>query len=67
VGSDDDIMQLTKKQDPHHEPIGPKPPDQIKKTFFFFILNYMTPLVNTGFEQLSSSICFQVMAGQSLA
>jgi len=26
----------------------------------------MTPLVITGFEQLSSSICCRVMAGQSL-
>jgi len=30
----------------------------------FFILNYTTPLVITGFEQLSSSICCRVMAGQ---
>ena len=29
-------------------------------------LNYTTPLVITGFEQLSSSICWRVMAGQSL-
>jgi len=27
--------------------------------------NYTTPLVITGFEKLSSSICWQVMAGQS--
>jgi len=27
----------------------------------------VTPLVITGFEQLSSSICCQVMAGQSLS
>jgi len=32
----------------------------------FFILNYTTPLVITGFEQLSSSISCRVMAGQSL-
>jgi len=32
----------------------------------FFILNYATPLVNAGFEQLSSSIYCRVMAGQSL-
>jgi len=31
---------------------------------FFFILNYMKPLVITGFEQLSSSICSRVMGGQ---
>ena len=31
----------------------------------FFFLNYTTPLVITGFEQLSSSICCRVMAGQS--
>jgi len=30
----------------------------------FFILNYTTPLVITGFEQLSSSICCRIMAGQ---
>ena len=32
----------------------------------FFILNYATPPVITGFEQLSRSICCRVMAGQSL-
>jgi len=31
-----------------------------------FILNHTTPRVITGFEQLSSSICCRVMAGQSL-
>jgi len=31
----------------------------------FFILNYTTPLVITGFEQLSSSICCRVVAGQN--
>ena len=30
------------------------------------IINYTTPLVIAGFEQLSSSICCRVMAGQSL-
>jgi len=49
---------------PCHDPIGPKLPKQIKKNFF--VLNYTTPLVITGFEQLSSSICCRVMAGQSL-
>jgi len=29
-------------------------------------LNYTTPLVITGFEQLSSSICCRVMAGKRL-
>jgi len=33
----------------------------------FFILNYTTTLVISGFEQLSSLICCRVMAGQSLA
>ena len=32
-----------------------------------FILNYTTPLVITGFEQISSSICCRVMAGQKFA
>ena len=32
----------------------------------FFILNYTNPLVITGLEQLSSSIFWRVMAGQSL-
>jgi len=43
---------------------GPKPPTKFKK--FCFNLNYTAPLVITGFEQLSSSICSRVMAGQSL-
>jgi len=34
---------------------------------FFFILNYTKPLVITGFEQFSSSICYRVMTDQSLA
>jgi len=33
---------------------------------FLFILNYTTPLVIMVFEQLSSSICCRVMAGQNL-
>ena len=37
------------------------PPSKYKK---FFFLNYTTPLVITAFEQLSSSICCRVMAGQ---
>jgi len=46
-------------------PLAQNPPT---KFFFNFalILNYTTPLVITGFEQLSSSICCRVMAGQSL-
>jgi len=38
------------------------PPNKFKK--FFFNENYMAPLVITGFEQLSSSICCRVMAGK---
>jgi len=45
-------------------PLAEKPPTKLKK--FFFILNYTTPLVITGFEQLSSSICCRVMAHQTL-
>ena len=44
-------------------PLAQNPPNKFKKKFF--ILNYTTPLVITGFEQLSSSIFCQVMAGQS--
>jgi len=44
-------------------PLAQKPPTKFLK---IFILNYTTPLVITGFEQLSSSICCRVMAGQSL-
>jgi len=44
-------------------PLAQNSPSKLK---FFFILNYTTPLVITGFEQLSSSICCRVMAGQSL-
>jgi len=39
---------------------------QTKLKFLFLNLNYTTPLVITGFEQLSNSICCRVMAGQSL-
>jgi len=46
-------------------PLAQNPPTKFKK--FVFILNYTTPLVITGFEQLSSSICCQVMAGRSLS
>jgi len=42
----------------------PKIPQPFFKKFFLN-LNYTTPLVITGFEQLSSSICCRVMAGQS--
>jgi len=44
-------------------PLAQNPPTKFKK---IFILNYTTPLVITVFEQLSSSICCQVMAAQSL-
>jgi len=43
---------------PCHDPIGPNPPTKFKKKIF--ILNCTTPLVITGFEQLSSSICCRV-------
>jgi len=56
---------INQKTDPHPEPIGPKPPSKLKT--FFFILNYTKPLVVTGFEQLSSSICCRGMAGQNSA
>jgi len=46
-------------------PLVQNPPTKSRK-FFFFILNHTTPLVNAGFEQLSSSICCRVMAVQSL-
>jgi len=46
-------------------PLAQNPPSKFKKCFL--TLNYTTPLVITGFEQLSSSICCRVMAGQSLA
>jgi len=34
VESDDDVIKLTKKTYPHHDPLGPKPPIQIWKKFF---------------------------------
>jgi len=45
-------------------PLAQNPPTEFKKKIF--ILNYITPLVITGFEQLSSSICCRFTAGQSL-
>jgi len=60
------MTSYNQKTDPIMSPLAQNPPTKLKKRFFF-ILNYMTPLVNTGFEQLSSSICFRVMGGQSLA
>jgi len=45
-------------------PLAQNPPTKLRK--FFFILNYTTPLVITGFEQLSCWICCRVMAGQNL-
>jgi len=44
-------------------PLAQNLPTKLK---FFFNPNYTTPLVITGFEQLSTSICCRVMAGQSL-
>jgi len=44
-------------------PLAQNPPFKFQKNFF--ILNYTTPPVITGFEQLSSSICCRVMAGQN--
>jgi len=46
-------------------PLAQNPPSKCKKNFF--VLNYTTPLLIAGSEQLSSSICCRVMAGQSLA
>jgi len=54
---------VTKKHAPVMIPLAQNPPTKLK---LFFVLNYTTPLVITGFEQLSSSICCRVMAGQSL-
>jgi len=45
-------------------PLAQQPTTKFKKKNL--ILNYRTPLVITGFEQFSSSICCRVMAGQSL-
>jgi len=45
-------------------PLAQNPPTKLN---FFFILTYTTPLVITGFEQLSSSNCCRVIAGRSLA
>jgi len=45
-------------------PLAQNPPSKLKNVFL--ILNNTTPLVITGFEQLSSAICCRVMAGQSL-
>jgi len=44
-------------------PLAQNPPTKLK---IFFYFNYTTQLVITGFEQLYSSICCRVMAGQSL-
>jgi len=63
MGLDDDI-QFTKKHALVMIPLAQNPQPNFKK--FFLNLNYTTPLVITGFEQLSSSICCRVMAGQSL-
>jgi len=46
-------------------PLAQNPYSNLKE--FFFVLNYTMPLVIAGFEELSSSICCRVMAGQSLA
>ena len=45
-------------------PLAQNPSFKLKKNFF---PNYTTPLVISGFEHLSSSICCRVMADQSLA
>jgi len=55
MGSDDDILYLTKKHAPVMIPLAKTPQPNFKK--FIFNLNYTMPLVITGFEQLSSSIC----------
>jgi len=44
-------------------PLAQNPPSKLK---IFFVLNYTTPPVITGFELLFSSICCRVMAGQNL-
>ena len=44
-------------------PLAQNPPSKFKKCFF--ILNYTKPLVIKGFEQLSSSIAWQVIGLQS--
>ena len=46
-------------------PLVQNPPTKFYKNFLN--LNYTTPLVITGFEQLSSSICCRVIAGQSFS
>jgi len=43
-------------------PLAQNPPTKFN---FFLYFNYTTPLVITGFEQLSSSICCRVMASQN--
>jgi len=43
-------------------PLAQNPQTNLKK--IFLNVNYTTPLVITRFEQLSSSICCRVMAGQ---
>jgi len=44
--------------------LAQNPQPNLKKNFLN--LNYTIPLVITGFEQPSSTICYRVMAGQSL-
>jgi len=47
-GSDDDVIKLTKKHAPIMIPLAQNPHQNLKQ--FFFILNYTTPRVITGFE-----------------
>jgi len=48
LGTDDNVIKLTKKHAPIMIPLAQKPPSKIVKKIFF--LNYTTPLVITGFQ-----------------
>ena len=67
IGLLDQPITLSKnyKTYPNHDMINQKPPTQNLK--YFLILNYKTFRVCRGFEQLFSSICSWVMAGQNLS
>jgi len=54
-----------RKTYPNHDVIDQKNPNP-KLKFFFYILNCKTTRAFREFEQLSSSICCRVMAGQNL-
>jgi len=56
--------QNNSKSYPNHGVIFQKPQGQNLKKI---VLNYKTSRIFRGFEQLSSSICCRVMAGQNLA